>query len=48
MIREIRKKEISIWGFLLAMFVFLAPLESFLINQAVGSLIKLYTFVFPK
>ena len=44
MIKAIKKREITLWGFLVFMFVFLSPLESFLIEQT-GSLLKIYTIV---
>lgn len=42
MIKAIRKREISIWGLLLAGFVFLSPLEPFLNTSTAGSLVKFY------
>jgi len=42
MSNALKKEKSSIWGLLLAAFVFLSPLESFLIKQA-GSLLKYYT-----
>lgn len=42
MIKAIKKREITIWGVLLFIFVFLSPLESFLIRQT-GSILKFYT-----
>jgi O-antigen ligase len=42
MSKALKKEGFSIWGLLLAIFVFLAPLESFLIIQT-GSLLKFYT-----